>query len=312
MNEEERRKERQRIANRERVRRFRAKHILPNVQPMQTPPMSGQERMRNYRQRKKQQAVLIGSILDATDQQLSSALNSSRKRTRLYRQRQRQRTGYQKAQRLSDRECSRRFYAKKKHLEVRQQASRIASRHSTAQDVSPNQQIDPASLAQECILRNEAYSNWPPLESSTNEFKEEILESALRRLRKQMKQDGKKQALSGVGLQLDWTTQLYTFVKLQLKAEREWRNAELKREPTSKITKWKTRQELALLVANAGGWSSSVMKRILQQEVMFIRYGQLPMPKQGRHVKVVSWLTDEGTMLAMREYISSAGEGKCS
>jgi len=29
---------------------------------------------------------------------------------------------------------------------------------------------------------------------------------------------------------------------------------------------------------------------------------------QGRHAKVTSWLTDEGTMLAMREYMSEAGE----
>lgn len=111
--------------------------------------MSVQERMRNYRQRKKQQAILIASILDAKDQQLSWAIHSSRARTRLYHQRQRQRVGYQKDQWLRDREHSRRFYAKKQHVEVRQQASQLASCHSTAQDVSPNQQIDLVSLPQE-------------------------------------------------------------------------------------------------------------------------------------------------------------------
>jgi len=29
---------------------------------------------------------------------------------------------------------------------------------------------------------------------------------------------------------------------------------------------------------------------------------------QGRHSKITSWLTDEGTMLAMPEYMSEAGE----
>ena len=52
------------------------------------------------------------------------------------------------------------------------------------------------------------------------------------------------------------------------------------------------------------------MRRILKQEVEFIRFGKLPVPKQGRHAKVTSWLTDEGTMLAMREYMSQAGEGR--
>ncbi|RPB05507.1 hypothetical protein L873DRAFT_1825217 [Choiromyces venosus 120613-1] len=52
------------------------------------------------------------------------------------------------------------------------------------------------------------------------------------------------------------------------------------------------------------------MERILEQEVAYIRYGKLPIPKQGGHVKVASWLTDEGTMLTIREYMSQAGEAK--
>jgi len=64
---------------------------------------------------------------------------------------------------------------------------------------------------------------------------------------------------SGIGLQLDWNTQLYTFLKHQLKAEKEWRNAEIRREPTSMIMRHKTRKELAQLVANAGGLSTIVM-----------------------------------------------------
>jgi len=85
--------------------------------------------------------------------------------------------------------------------------------------------------------------------------------------------------------------------------------AELQRKATDPITLRKTRKQLAMLVARSGGWGVWVMKRILKQEVDYVRYGKLPAPKQGKHAKVTSWLSDEGTMLAMREYMSVAGEG---
>jgi len=85
--------------------------------------------------------------------------------------------------------------------------------------------------------------------------------------------------------------------------------SELKREPTEAITQSVSRKELALLVAKSAGWGMWVMRRILKQEVDFIRLGKLPAPRQGRHAKVASWLTDEGTMLAMREYMSVSGGG---
>ena len=62
-------------------------------------------------------------------------------------------------------------------------------------------------------------------------------------------------------------------------------------------------------MAKSGGWGTWVIRRILKQEVEFIQFGKLLVPKQGRHPKVTSWLTDEGTMLAMREYMSLVGEG---
>jgi len=141
-------------------------------------------------------------------------------------------------------------------------------------------------------------------------MKTEILESGLKRLKGKMKFLRWPNGSSRVDLQLDWNAQVYTFMKLQLKAEKQWRLAELKQEPTAVIIKIKSREELALLVAKSGGWETWVMRRILKQEVEFIRFGKEPVPIQGRHTKVTSWLTDEGTMLAMREYsISEAGEG---
>jgi len=140
-------------------------------------------------------------------------------------------------------------------------------------------------------------------------MKTEILESGLKRLKGKMKSLRRLHGSFRVDLQLDWNAQVYAFMKLQLKAEKQWRLAELKREPTAVITKIKSREELALLVAKSGGWGTWVMRRILKQEVEFIRFGKEPVPMQGRHAKVTSWLTDEGTMLAMREYMSEAGEG---
>jgi len=158
-------------------------------------------------------------------------------------------------------------------------------------------------------LRKKAYMDWPYLCNKTAHLKDEILTAAFRRLKNQIKSCGRNPAAGSMGFQLDWNVQLYTFIKLQLKAQKDWRAAELKRHPTEIITKHKTRKALALLVANSGGWGIAVRNRILQQEVAYIRSGKLPSPKQGRHVKAASWISDEGTMLAIREYISLAGKG---
>jgi len=142
-------------------------------------------------------------------------------------------------------------------------------------------------------------------------MKEGILEVALKQLKRKMKalQRGQRGALS-MNLQLDWNIQLYAFLKLQLQAERQWKLAEIKREPMESITPQRSRKQLAMLVARSGGWGVWVMKRILKQEVDYVRFGRHPAPKQGRHGKVTSWLSDEGTMLTIREYMSVAGEGK--
>jgi len=58
----------------------------------------------------------------------------------------------------------------------------------------------------------------------------------LRSLRKDLKPSRKGRAATGSGLQLDWNSQLYTFVKIQLKAEVQWKLAELKRCPMELIT----------------------------------------------------------------------------
>ena len=85
---------------------------------------------------------------------------------------------------------------------------------------------------------------------------------------------------------------------------------ELARAPSDPITLHPSRKELALRVAHSAGWSKAVAERIVLPEVKYIKQGIIPTPKQGKHSKVVSWLSDEGTILAMKEYMSQAGEGK--
>jgi len=85
---------------------------------------------------------------------------------------------------------------------------------------------------------------------------------------------------------------------------------ELARAPTDPIPPPQLRKVLALGVAHSAGWSQAVAERILLQEVKYIKQGIIPTPKQGKHSKVVSWLSDEGTILVMKEYMSQAGKGK--
>lgn len=150
---------------------------------------------------------------------------------------------------------------------------------------------------------------WPRLHGNLKFVKQEILEAAYRRMSKVVKRRAKTRSGHLFGLQLDWNLQLFAFLKVQLKAEMLWNKQELARLPTDPITANRTRMELALQVAKSAGWSKSVAKRILNQEVQYIRHGKIPLPRQGKHSKVASWKTDEGTILAMKEYMAQAGEG---
>ena len=169
--------------------------------------------------------------------------------------------------------------------------------------------ISEAVILQQLRLRQQAYASWPRLSGDSKWFKIEILNLVYKRLHKLLKRRSKTPAKHLSGLQLDWNTQLCTFIKLQLKAEKEWEKVELARGLTNPITSRQSRKELPLVVANSCGWSKSVALRILNQEVKYIRTGTIPAPRQGKHSKVTSWLSDEGTFLAMKEYISEAGEG---
>jgi len=164
--------------------------------------------------------------------------------------------------------------------------------------------------ADEQDLRKQAYTTWPRLGDNLKGFRMHILEAAYNRLSKLINRRYAKTKIKVLwGLQLDWNIQLRTFLRLQLKEERSWTKQELVRCLTDPITKRQLRKQLALKVANAAGWSKSVAEQILNHEVSYIRYGKQPASRKGKHLKVVSWLSDEGTILVMQEYMSQAGEG---
>jgi hypothetical protein len=71
-----------------------------------------------------------------------------------------------------------------------------------------------------------------------------------------------------------------------------------------------TRQLMALQVArcfNRGKWFA---EKLVSWEISWRKNRTIPKGKQGCFQKVKSWLTDEGVELAVREYLSGAGESK--
>ncbi|RPA93687.1 hypothetical protein L873DRAFT_1942300 [Choiromyces venosus 120613-1] len=228
LSQEELQKEKKRAATRERVQRFREKRQIENS-GSNKPPISGKERMRKYRIRKQQQAISIPIPLVEQQRQQVAKTYPSQERMRKYRLCMKQKSGYQKAGPLTARECSRRWYAKKQQTKIRDQAKIPYGQHTQGQLGTRIPEDNSGLLAQAEELRIKAYYDWLCLNDKVQPFKEEILESAMQRLKTQIKVDGKNPAAGGLGLQLDWNVQLYTFVKLQLKAEKQYRMAELER-----------------------------------------------------------------------------------
>ena len=67
---------------------------------------------------------------------------------------------------------------------------------------------------------------------------------------------------------------------------------------------------MALNVArcfNRGKWFA---EKLISWEISWIKHRTIPKGKQGCFQKVKSWLADEGVELAVREYLSGAGESK--
>jgi hypothetical protein len=72
---------------------------------------------------------------------------------------------------------------------------------------------------------------------------------------------------------------------------------------------WKrTRKESASIVAATGGHGERVRNRIIQHEKDWIKNRHIPLSYQGKSPMLHRLIDDEGTKLALREYLASAGE----
>ncbi|RPA93140.1 hypothetical protein L873DRAFT_1856014 [Choiromyces venosus 120613-1] len=309
-NKSELRKQKKRDAGRKHVERYRAAH-RPIVPVPRATPMTSQERVRNFRIQKCLRKDTLPEIQDpaSTVEVALSKSYASKERTRIYRQRIQVRSGYLKRIPCTVSQRRQKTYAKQKQQSLYADVSKYNQGVALDHNSQQNSASDLVLLAQQAELRKEAYRCWPCLVGPVRVMKEEILVLALGRLKRKIKSFQKGSLGVGLGLQLDWNIQVYNFIKLQLKEEKKWKREELNGDPSHPIACKRFRKELALLVVQSGGWGTWVMERILKQEVAYIRYGKLPIPKQGGHVKVASWLTDEGTMLTIRECMSQAGEG---
>jgi len=97
--------------------------------------------------------------------------------------------------------------------------------------------------------------------------------------------------------------QVLNFLKVQALQERRW---SMKQE----YILIKTREQLAKQVADGEGAGQWTWRQLMKNAVSWIKERMIQHPKKGRHPKITSMLKDEGTLLAVREYISQAGEGK--
>jgi hypothetical protein len=71
-----------------------------------------------------------------------------------------------------------------------------------------------------------------------------------------------------------------------------------------------TREEMALSVARSYERGLYFAHKLITWELAFLSGKEIPEGKRGCHSKTRSWFNDEGVLLAAREWIASAGEGK--
>jgi len=137
-------------ANRERVRRHRAKHQNPiPISAPRTLPLTSAEKVRRYRERKRQEisstfAPTITASMVQEPRQFPSC-----HRTREYRKRLQSRQGNHKLAPMSDRERSRRYYAKKQQQRLKVALSIAAS---NIHDHYVRPQIAVSSITMKMIL----------------------------------------------------------------------------------------------------------------------------------------------------------------
>ncbi|KAH0603861.1 uncharacterized protein H6S33_007520 [Morchella sextelata] len=138
----------------------------------------------------------------------------------------------------------------------------------------------------------EAIENWPLAHSlqTDMEMRRRILESALFDIKKLL-----KSSKCPTGQDYSRHLQVQCFM-----------NLELKRPVT--FSSNNTREKLALQVAYSFNSGSKLASFILQRERSWIRRRYIQSGLQGKTASAQSMLIDEGTLIAVREYIARAGQ----
>ena len=72
----------------------------------------------------------------------------------------------------------------------------------------------------------------------------------------------------------------------------------------------RSHKALAKQVADGSQSGGRVVRRMMRDEVSWVKYRTIKPIAQGKHKKVASMLDDENTLLAVREYISTSSQSK--
>jgi hypothetical protein len=90
-----------------------------------------------------------------------------------------------------------------------------------------------------------------------------------------------------------------------------WQLTTLKKDnPNKNLKKKYTRKECAMNVAICYQKGRKVQERILRLERGWVRHRKMPISGQGKNSKMLCMLEDEGTMIAVQEFLATAGQGK--
>ena len=144
------------------------------------------------------------------------------------------------------------------------------------------------------------YKPWPRRRMFVNQGcprRLEILEKAYKAMSKNVSNQKTQKAVRPTGLYFKWHYQVYLFLKLQIRQERQvLQGLDLF---SGEVAPLVSRKSLARKVTEGGGWGQKVQERIMRHEVLWVTKRRIPEPGQGKH-KIISLLEDADTILAVR------------
>jgi len=170
---------------------------------------------------------------------------------------------------------------------------------------SPIEIEDPATTHMKAVAK---WHYRPGQKRVPSTIRLDILKAALKALAKIVNPNGRK--LKVHGLFYTWHYQVFLFLPLQSQQEQKaWTGPRLF---TGMIPLLDSRKVQARKVVTGGGWGTWICRRIIRQEVSWVRRDSIPQPKQGNYGNIVSMLEDADTIRTVCTYINSIGDSKSS